>query len=118
MTDIQAERRGRRLKTWSSFGNLGRMPSEYEVVTHRMNHTTGATPLEMGANVHGNQWLLKHRDGISVTRDALEAFRDPDRMTYRKYTHDMDGQETYIDGLLQEYTVSHDSDAALTPRAL
>ena len=51
--------RTRRVKTWSSFGNLGRKPSEYEIVTHDMNHTVGATPLEMGPEVHGNQWLLR-----------------------------------------------------------
>ena len=55
--------RTRRAKTWSSFGQLGRKPSEYEVVTHDMNHTVGAIPLEMGSEVHGNRWLIRHRDG-------------------------------------------------------
>ena len=28
--------RTRRVKTWSAFGNLGRKPNEYEVVTHNI----------------------------------------------------------------------------------
>jgi len=110
--------RSRRVKTWSSFGALGRKPNEYEIVTHGMNHTIGATPLEMGPDVHGNRWLLKHRDGIALKASGLDAFRDPDRMTYRKYTQAMDEQETYIDGLLLHYGEVQHSDRALSPAAL
>jgi Methane/Phenol/Toluene Hydroxylase len=110
--------RTRRVKTWSSFGNLGRKPSEYEIVTHNMNHTVGAMPLEMGAEVHGNQWLLRHRDGIALKVAGLESFRDPDQMTYRKYTQAMDEQEIYVDGLLQNYSDVQRSDHKLAPAAL
>ena len=110
--------RSRRAKTWSSFGALGRKPNDYEVVTHGMNHTVGAMPLEMGPEVHGNRWLLKHRDGIALKAGQLDAFRDPDRMTYRKYTQVMDEQETYIDGLLQHYGEVQHSDRDLSPAAL
>ena len=110
--------RARRAKTWSSFGNLGRKPSEYEVVTHRMNHTTGAVPLEMGPEVHGNRWLLKHRDGIALDVSPLEDFRDPDAMTYRKYTTEQDQQETYVDGLLAQAAESGRGDGLLSSAAL
>ena len=110
--------RNHRVRTWSSFGNLGRKPTEYEVVTHNMNHTTGVVPLEMGADVHGNRWLIKHRDGIALKVAALDSFRDPDQMTYRKYTQSMDQQETYVDGLLQQYAGEKNSDLALSTRAL
>jgi hypothetical protein len=110
--------RTRRAKTWSAFGQLGRKPNEYEIVTHGMNHTVGATPLEMGPDVHGNRWLLQHRDGIALKAAGLDAFRDPDRMTYRKYTQAMDEQETYIDGLLQHYGEVQKSDRGLSPTAL
>jgi hypothetical protein len=30
----------RRLKTWSSLGQLRRFPGEYEIVTHNLNYTT------------------------------------------------------------------------------
>ena len=63
--------RTRRAKTWSSFGNLGRKPSEYEVVTHDMNHTVGVVPLEMGPEVHGNRWLIQHRDSTALKVHAL-----------------------------------------------
>lgn len=41
MTNKTPRSRSRGLKTWSAFGNLGRRPTEYEVLTHNMNHTTG-----------------------------------------------------------------------------
>jgi toluene monooxygenase system protein E len=110
--------RSRRVKTWSAFGDLGRKPNEYEIVTHGMNHTVGAVPLEMGPEVHGNRWLLRHRDGIAMKAAGLDAFRDPDRMTYRKYTQTMDEQETYIDGLLRNYGEVRHSDGELGPAAL
>jgi hypothetical protein len=110
--------RTRRTKTWSSFGQLGRKPNEYEIVTHAMNHTVGATPLEMGPDVHGNQWLAKHRDSSALKVAKLDAFRDPDQMTYRKYTQALDEQETYVDGLLQHYSEVQACDAALDPAAL
>jgi toluene monooxygenase system protein E len=110
--------RNRRVRTWSSFGNLGRKPNEYEVVTHNMNHTIGVVPLEMSADVHGNRWLIKHRDGIALKVAALDSFRDPDQMTYRKYTQSMDQQETYVDGLLQQYAGEKTSDLALNAGAL
>jgi toluene monooxygenase system protein E len=105
-------------KTWSRFGNLGRKPNEYEVVTHDMNHTISfPTPLEMGEDVHGNMWLKRHRDSMPLTVPDWNAFRDPDQMTYRKYTVVQDQQETYVDGLLAEFT-SKNSDATLTPAAV
>lgn len=113
-----ATTRARRAKTWSSFGNLGRKPSEYEVVTHRMNHTTGAVPLEMGPEVHGNRWLQQHRDAIALDVTPLEDFRDPDAMTYRKYTTEQDQQETYVDGLLAQSAESGRGDGLLSTAAL
>jgi len=108
----------RRTKTWSRFGQLGRKPSEYEIVTHDMNHTVGAIPLEMGPEVHGNLWLARHRDGIALKVGKLEAFRDPDRLTYRTYTQSMDEQETYVDGLLRHFGDVEQTDKNLSPAAL
>jgi toluene monooxygenase system protein E len=105
-------------KTWSRFGNLGRKPNEYEIVTHDLNHTiTGPTPLEMGPDVQGNVWLRTHRDSIPLTVPDWNGFRDPDQVTYRKYNTIQDQQETYVDGLLAEFT-SKNSDAALSPAAV
>jgi hypothetical protein len=100
------------LKTWSAFGNLGRRPSEYEIVTHQMNHTVRATPLELGPDAHGNRWLKRHRDGIALTVPDWNAFRDPDQLTYRKYVKSQDYSETYIDAILQEFAVIGGADRA------
>jgi hypothetical protein len=91
------------LKTWSAFGDLGRRPSEYEIVTHKMNHTIRDIPLELGPDQHGNLWLMRHRDGIRLTVPDWNAFRDPDQLTYRKYVTCQDNSETYIDAVLQEF---------------
>jgi len=91
------------LKTWSAFGNLGRRPSEYEIVTHKMNHTLRDTPLELGPGSHGNLWLARHRDRIKLVVKDWNAFRDPDQLTYRKYVTCQDKSETYLDAIIQEY---------------
>lgn len=91
------------LKTWSAFGNLGRRPSEYEIVTHKMNHTLRETPLELGPNSHGNLWLMQHRDRIKLTVQDWNAFRDPDQLTYREYVTCQDKSETYLDAVIREF---------------
>jgi hypothetical protein len=116
-TPITQGRRAK-AKTWSRFGNLGRKPNEYEIVTHDMNHTmTGVTPLEMGPDVHGNVWLRKFRDSMPLKVADWNGFRDPDRVTYRKYNTMQDQQETYVEGLLAEFTTK-DADQALSPAAV
>jgi len=121
MTDVTAQprTRSRGLKTWSAFGNLGRRPSDYEIVTHHLNHTTrpGYDPLEMGPDVHGNVWLRTHRDGIRFKVEDWDAFRDPDAVTYATYVAGQDDQETYVEGLLERFDASG-HDAALSADAL
>lgn len=109
--------RQRALKTWSAFGNLGRRPTEYEILTHGLNHTTGPVPLEMGPNVHGNVWLREHRDATRLRCADWDAFRDPDTMTYGKYVSRQDDQETYVEGLLEQFD-REDHDAALGTAAV
>jgi hypothetical protein len=103
MDTASSERSRSPLKTWSAFGNLGRRPSEYEVVTHAMNHTLRDTPLELGPDSYGNLWLIRHRDGIKLAVPDWNAFRDPDQLTYRKYVTCQDNAETYIDGVIKEF---------------
>jgi Methane/Phenol/Toluene Hydroxylase len=91
------------LKTWSAFGNLGRRPSEYEIVTHKMNHTLRDKPLEIGPDRHGNLWLMRHRDAAKLTVKDWDGFRDPDQLTYRKYVTSQDNSETYLDAVLQAF---------------
>src|SRR6202035_2047628 len=91
------------LKTWSAFGNLGRRPSEYEIVTHKMNHTLRDPPLELGPDSNGNRWLVRHRDRVKLAVRDWNAFRDPDQFTYRKYVTCQDKSETYLDAIIQEF---------------
>jgi hypothetical protein len=109
--------RNRALKTWSAFGNLGRRPTEYEVLTHNLNHTTGPVPLEMGPDVHGNVWLRKHRDSMALVVGDWDGFRDPDAMTYGTYVAGQDDQETYVEGLLEQFD-SDGYDESLSDEAL
>ncbi len=119
MTQPKATPRSRRrgLKTWTAFGDLGRRPTEYEIVTHNLNHTTGPVPLEMGPDVHGNVWLREHRDSIRLTAANWDGFRDPDAITYASYVAGQDDQETYVEGLLEEFD-AQDYDASLSPEAI
>ena len=91
------------LKTWSAFGTLGRRPSEYEIVTHQMNHTLRDKPLEIGPAQHGNLWLMRHRDAAKLAVKDWDGFRDPDQLTYRKYVTAQDNSETYLDAVFQEF---------------
>ena len=93
----------RALKTWSAFGELGRKPSEYEVVTHKLNHTMREPPLELPPDAHGNLWLKKHRDSIPLKVADWDMFRDPDQLTYRAYVKGQDENETFVDGMLSEF---------------
>jgi len=103
--DARNPERARRplLKTWSAFGNLGRRPSEYEIVTHKMNHTLRDTPLELRPDSHANLWLVRHRDRIKLRVQDWNAFRDPDQLTYRKYVTCQDKSETYLDAAIDEF---------------
>jgi hypothetical protein len=112
-----AKTRPRRLRTWSAFGDLGHRPTEYEILTHGMNHTMRETPLELGPDVLGNRWLREHRDAIGLTVPDWNAFRDPDAVTYGSYVAMQDDQETYVEGLLEQFD-REDHDARLDAAAL
>jgi hypothetical protein len=112
-----ARTRSRRLKTWTAFGDLGRRPSEYEILTHGLNHSMRPVPLELGPDVNGNTWLKAHRDAIALTVTDPNAFRDPDALTYGSYVAMADDQETYVEGLLERFDAD-DYDAGLAEPAL
>lgn len=93
----------RKLRTWTAFGDLGRRPTEYEVLTHGLIHTMRETPLELPADAHGNRWLREHRDAISLKAPDWNGFRDPDAVTYGSYVAMQDDQEAYVEGLLERF---------------
>jgi toluene monooxygenase system protein E len=108
---------GRRLKAWTAFGNLGRRPTEYEILTHDLNHTIHGTPLELPSDALGNRWLREHRDAMSLAVQDWNAFRDPDALTYGSYVAMQDDQEAYVEGLLARFD-RDDHDARLTGATL
>jgi toluene monooxygenase system protein E len=67
--------------------------------------------------VHGNVWLREHRDSIKLTAADWDAFRDPDAVTYRTYVAGQDDQETYVEGLLEQFD-RDGHDRSLSPAAL
>jgi toluene monooxygenase system protein E len=113
MTGARPPRPKRRLKTWSSLGQLGRIPSEYEIVTHNLNYTTRpnrSSALESNPTTPANMWFLTYRDSSPLRADDWRGFRDPDEMTYRTYVTMQDEQETVIEGVLDEYgPAGHDA---------
>lgn len=113
MTGGDPRRPRRRLKTWSSLGELGRIPSEYEIVTHDLNYTTRphrTAALESNPTTPANMWFLTYRDKSPLQAGDWRGFRDPDEMTYRKYVTMQDEQETVVEGVLDEYgPAGHDA---------
>ncbi|MGH9042111.1 MAG: toluene hydroxylase [Acidimicrobiia bacterium] len=107
----------RRRRTWSAFGELGRMPSEYEIVTHDTNYTlrTGRTAaLELNPSAPANLWFLTYRDRSPLRVPDWNGFRDPDALTYRTYVTLQDEAETLARGILEEYSEAG-HDAGLAP---
>ncbi|MYE14159.1 MAG: toluene hydroxylase [Gammaproteobacteria bacterium] len=117
MSSLQ-ERRAARRKTWSRMGDLGRVPTEYEIVTHEMVHTAKEIPLEMGAETFPNQWMKRYRDETGLKVTDWEAFRDPDAMTYRLYNQQQDRAESFVDQAIEQYTERTNGDAGLDNRCV
>jgi toluene monooxygenase system protein E len=118
MTGVQPPGRRRGLRTWSSLGQLRRIPSEYEIVTHDLNYTTRPnrrSALESNPTTPANMWFLTYRDKSPLRADDWLGFRDPDEMTYRKYVTMQDEQETVVEGVLDQYGPAH-HDASLADR--
>jgi toluene monooxygenase system protein E len=106
MTEDRPPRPRPRRKTWSSLGQLGRIPSEYEIVTHNLNYTTRphrTSALESNPTTPANMWFLTYRDKSPLQAGDWLGFRDPDEITYRKYVTMQDEQETVVEGVLDQY---------------
>jgi len=103
----------RKLRTWSRFGQIRRLPSEYEIVTHDANYTVRqnrVAALEGNPTSPVNMWYLTYRDHSPLQAEDWHGFRDPDELTYRKYVTMQDEQETVVEGILDEYVrVNHDA---------
>lgn len=100
------------LKTWSALSGNRKRPSEYEVLTYKLHTRTvnPDAPYEQDTGTAMNRWYKKYVVGSPLVHDDWDAFRDPDQVTYRAYTTMQDGQEQFVDGLLDIHSESrHDA---------
>ncbi|WP_214368834.1 toluene hydroxylase [Pseudonocardia sp. H11422] len=103
MSDDPAPRRRR---TWSAFGDVRKLPGEYEVMTHETNWTLRPgrkSAFEQNPSSAANLWFLTYRENSPLTSDDWNAFRDPDQLTYRTYVAHQNDEETKVDGLFSQF---------------
>lgn len=104
-------------RTFSAFGDVRRMPSEYEIVTQGANWTlrqNRTATFEQNPSSAANLWFLTYRDNSPLRAEHWDAFRDPAAMTYRSYVTLQSDAETKMAGLLETHA-DQDADAGLDP---
>ena len=100
------------LKTWSHLAGQRRKPSEYEIVSTNLHYTTDNpdAPFELDPDFPMARWFKQYRNASPLRHADWDAFRDPDELIYRTYNMMQDGQETYVNGLLDQMSErGHDS---------
>ncbi len=115
MTETPA-RKPRPRRTFSTFGDVRRMPSEYEIVTQGQNWTlrqNRAATFEQNPSSATNLWFLAYRENSPLKAENWDAFRDPDALTYRAYVTLQSDAETKVGGVLEAH-----AGAALDPAAV
>lgn len=113
-------RKPRPRRTFSAFGDVRRMPSEYEIVTHAQNWTlrqNRAAAFEQNPSSAANLWFLTYRDNTPLQATDWDAFRDPDKLTYRTYVNLQSDAETRVAGVLEAHAEAG-ADATLDPAAV
>ena len=103
------------MKTWSALAKTKRRPSEYEIVStylhYRNRRPDQAYELSPAPDLFMNQWYKTKVFESPFQHDNWDEFRDPDHLIYRDYTRTQDGQEGYVDGLVDEYNeIGHDAE--------
>lgn len=104
------------LKTWSHLAGRRRKPSEYEIVSTNLHFSTDNpdAPFELDPNFEMARWFKQYRNASPLAHADWNAFRDPDEMVYRTYNMQQDGQETYVQGLFEQFS-ARGHDAMLEP---
>ena len=108
MTETPA-RKPRPRRTFSAFGDVRRMPSEYEIVTHAQNWTVRqnrAATFEQNPSSVANLWFLTYRDNSPLRAENWDAFRDPDALTYKAYVNLQADAETKVHGALETHATA------------
>jgi toluene monooxygenase system protein E len=113
MTETPA-RKPRPRRTFSAFGDVRRMPSEYEIVTHAQNWTVRqnrTATFEQNPSSVANLWFLTYRDNSPLRAENWDAFRDPDALTYKGYVNLQADAEAKVRGVLEAHAgVGADAD--------
>lgn len=93
------------LKTWSYLAGNRRRPSEYEVVSTNLHYSmdNSENPFELDPGLPMAEWYRKYRNDSPLKHDDWDLFRDPDQLVYRTYNLLQDGQETYVQGLFDQF---------------
>src|SRR5690242_20851947 len=89
MTETPA-RKPRPRRTFSAFGDVRRMPSEYEIVTHAQNWTlrqNRASAFEQNPSSAANLWFLTYRDNTPLQATDWDAFRRSEEHTSELQSH-------------------------------
>jgi toluene monooxygenase system protein E len=100
--------RPRPRRTFSAFGDVRKMPSEYEIVTHGQNWTmreNRPSAFEQNPSSPANLWFLTYRDQSPLQAENWEQFREPDSLTYRMYVNAQAESESKVHGVLEEYAL-------------
>jgi toluene monooxygenase system protein E len=114
MTEMPA-RRPRPRRTFSAFGDVRRMPSEYEIVTNAQNWTlrqNRTATFEQNPSSAPNLWFLTYRDNSPLKAENWDAYRDPDALTYKAYVNLQSEAEAKVHGVLEAHAEAG-ADAAL-----
>jgi toluene monooxygenase system protein E len=105
MTETPA-RKPRPRRTFSAFGDVRRMPSEYEIVTHAQNWTlrqNRSATFEQNPSSAANLWFLTYRENSPLRAENWDAFRDPDTLTYKAYVNLQSDAEAKVGGVLEAH---------------
>lgn len=94
------------LKTWSHLAGNRRRPSEYEIVSTNLHYHTDNpdNPWELDPDIHMAKWYRKYCHNSPLKCEDWNLFRDPDQLIYRTYNLLQDGQETYVNGLFDQFS--------------
>ena len=114
MSDAHAAADAKPLKTWSHLQKARKRPNEYSIVSTNLHFSTDVPecPWELDPALPVNAWFREHREGSPLGHPDWDAFRDPDELVYRTYNIQQDGQEHYVDGLLEDFA-EREHDAGL-----
>ena len=110
------EHESRPRRTFSAFGDVRWMPSEYEIVTQGQNWTlrqNRSATFEQNPSSAANLWFLTFRDNSPLKAANWDGFRDPDALTYRAYVTLQADAETKVRGALEAC-----ADAPLNPASV